>query len=514
MGHYLKYLEQEKRIKAVTVCFTDLEGRFHMLDYDKKFLLKSHDNLTFDGSSIRGFSVVSESDLRLAIDWGSFRWLPSDVFGPGKVIVFGLIKDREGNPYGSDFRGLLKQYAAEQFAKKGYEFNIAVECEGFLFEGLNAEQKFTSSEGFKLVSSGGYYHSLPNDPLRRFIDRLAEAQRALGFENEKDHPEVAPSQFELNYMYTDALLAADQVQLYKLTARQIAANMGLTASFLPKPISGINGSGMHTNMSITQKGTNIFYDKKGEDGLSKIAWDFVDRLLNSANDICLILNPSVNAYRRLDPHYEAPNQIKSSAVDRTSMIRIPLGNAKSARVESHGRSGREPVHDLLLAHPDRHGGTMTEKITDGNPPHPNPVPARQHLRRHPAHEAERLRDRALGRDEQGEVHRPQGCRRRALRQGVGHPGQDRRGHLPPRGDQPVSLGQVLEPTASPALVAGQGWLKTGKICHNSRMLPQGALPCLPEVFRWPRLRPLSPKNCLPEPTPIGSSWRSSPSSTP
>lgn len=363
--HYLDYLNGEKRIKAVTVCFTDLEGRFHMLDYDKKFLLKSHDNLTFDGSSVRGFSVVSESDLRLAIDWGSFRWLPSDVFGPGKVIVFGLIQDRDGNAYSSDFRGLLKEYGAAAFKKQGYEFNIAVECEGFLFEGLNAEQKFKSDEGFTLVSSGGYYHSLPNDPLRRFIDSLAEAQRALGFENEKDHPEVAPSQFELNYMYTDALVAADQIQLYKLTARQIAANMGLTASFLPKPITGINGSGMHTNMSINQKGKNIFFDAKGEDNLSQIAWDFVDRLLNSANDLCLILNPSVNAYRRLDPHYEAPNQIKSSAVDRTSMIRIPLGNAKSARVEV--RTVAPDANPYLTFYSlIRTGleGPMTEKITN------------------------------------------------------------------------------------------------------------------------------------------------------
>lgn len=246
----------------------------------------------------------------------------------------------------------------------GYECNIAVECEGFLFEGLSAEQKFTSSAGFTCVSGGGYYHSLPNDPLRLFIDRLAEAQRALGFENEKDHPEVAPSQFELNYKYTDALVAADQIQLYKLTARQVAANMGCTASFLPKPISGINGSGMHANMSISAKGKNLFFDKKGEDNLSKMAWEFVDRILNSANDICLILNPSVNAYRRLDPHFEAPNQIKSSAVDRTSMVRIPLGNEKSARVEVRTVApDANPYMSFYALLRTGLEGPMTEKIT-------------------------------------------------------------------------------------------------------------------------------------------------------
>lgn len=364
---YLKYLSDEKNLKAVTVCFTDLEGRFHMLDYDKKFLLRSHDNLTFDGSSIRGFSVVSESDLRLEIDWGSFRWLPSDVFGPGKVIVFALIKDRDGAPYVSDMRGLLKAYCDGVFRQHEYIANIAVECEGFLFEGLNAEQKFDSHEGFIPVSSGGYYHALPNDPLRIFIDRLAEAQRALGFQNEKDHPEVAPAQFELNYSYCDALQAADQVQLYKLTSRQIAANMGLTASFLPKPISGINGSGMHTNMSISKADQNLFYDTKGEEGLSKLAWDFVDRILNSANDLCLILNPSVNAYRRLDPNYEAPNQIKSSAVDRTSMVRIPLGNAKSARVEVRTVApDANPYMTFFSLIRTGLEGPMTEQITSEN----------------------------------------------------------------------------------------------------------------------------------------------------
>jgi glutamine synthetase len=331
--HYLRYLHDEKNLKALTVCFSDLEGKFHMLDYDKKFLLKSFDNLTFDGSSIKGFSVVRESDLRLELDWGTFRWLPSDVFGPGKVMVFGLIRDRDGSPYSSDMRGRLKALAEDLYQKDGSVVNVSVECEGFLFEGPNAEQNFSGGSGFKLVSSGGYYSSLPKDPLKLFIDALAEAQRSLGFENEKDHPEVAPSQFELNYRFCDVLLAADQVQLYKLTARQVANNMGLTASFLPKPVAGINGSGMHTNLSISKGGKNLFHDPKGEESLSEAAWNFVDRLLNNANDICLVMNSSVNAYRRLDPHFEAPNQIKSSPVDRTSMIRIPLGNENTSRIE-------------------------------------------------------------------------------------------------------------------------------------------------------------------------------------
>jgi len=362
--YYIHYLQDEKRLKAVTVAFTDLEGRFHMIDYDKKFLLRNYDNLTFDGSSIRGFSVVKESDLRLELDWGTFRWLPADIFGPGKVLVFGLIKDRDGSGYSSDMRGRLKLLTEELHQQNGLIANISVECEGFLFQGLNAEQNYSSKEGFQLVSSGGYYHALPCDPLRQFIDRFAEAQRCLGFQNEKDHPEVAPSQFELNYSYCDALIAADQLQLYKLLSRQIASNMGLTASFLPKPIAGINGSGMHCNMSLNKNGKNIFHDPAGEEGLSQQAWDFVDRLLNNANDICLILNSSVNAYRRLDPHFEAPNQIKSSAVDRTSMIRIPLGNKNSARIEVRTVApDSNPYLSFFVLLKTGLSGPMTETIT-------------------------------------------------------------------------------------------------------------------------------------------------------
>jgi glutamine synthetase len=329
----LKYLTDEKRIKAITVLFSDLEGRLHMLDYDKKFMLKSYDNLTFDGSSIRGFTAQRESDLRLSIDWTAFYWGPADVFGPGKILVFGDVIDKDGTPYTADTRGVLKGFADKMYKDEGYTLNAANEIEGFLFKGVDAERRYYETLKFEYVNTGGYFHSLPGDPLRTFIDTTAEVQRAMGFQNEKDHPEVAPSQFEINYSYGDAVAAADRIQLYKLVCRQVATNMGLTASFLPKPVVGVNGSGMHTNVSISKDGKNLFWDPKGEEKLSKPGWAFVDRVLTHGNDFCLIMNSSVNAYRRLDPHFEAPNQLKASAVDRGAMIRIPIGNERSMRVE-------------------------------------------------------------------------------------------------------------------------------------------------------------------------------------
>jgi glutamine synthetase len=329
----LRYLTDEKRIKAVTVLFSDLEGRLHMLDYDKSFLVKSWDNLTFDGSSIRGFTAQRESDLRLGMDWSAFYWAPSDIFGAGKVLVFGEVVDKDGTLYNADVRSVLKAYANEQFEKNRYTLNAANEIEGFLFQGADAERRFHETSKFDYVNTGGYYHSLPGDSLRLFIDTAAEVQRAMGFQNEKDHPEVAPSQFEINYGYADVVTAADQIQLYKLICRQVATRMGLTACFLPKPVVGVNGNGMHTNVSVSENGKNLFWDPKGEEKMSNFAWQFVDRVLSHGDDICLLLNASVNAYRRLDPHFEAPNQIKASATDRGSMVRIPIGNERSARVE-------------------------------------------------------------------------------------------------------------------------------------------------------------------------------------
>jgi glutamine synthetase len=258
----------------------------------------------------------------LQIDWTSLFWLPADIFGPGKVIMFANVLNREGSQYESDFRGLLQQYLKELKQKEGWTAYASAEVEGIVVEGLNAEQRFDERTGFQLISTGGYFHSLPGDPLRQFIDASAEVQRAMGFKNEKDHPEVAPSQFEMNFSYTEALRTADFVQLYKLICRQVAQKMGMTATFLPKPLMGINGSGMHTNVSLAKNGKNAFYERNGEEHLSLLAWDFISRILNHAPEMCLVLNASVNAYRRLDPHFEAPNQIKVSPPWRSGGRRL------------------------------------------------------------------------------------------------------------------------------------------------------------------------------------------------
>jgi glutamine synthetase len=317
-----------------------------MLDYDKELILNTSNFLSFDGSSVRGFSDVSESDLQLKIDWPSFYWLPADIFGPGKVLIFADIYKIDGEPHPSDFRSRLRQYRNEMYDRDKSTVYAANEVEGILAKGVNAERNFDEECGFDLASSGGYYNSLPQDSLRKFIDTTAEAQRAMGFENEKDHPEVAPSQFELNYGPSEVVIAADQVQLYKLTARQVAQSMGMSATFLPKPMMGINGSGMHTNISIVKNGKNLFYNSGDANGTSKKAYDIAKKMLKKASEISLILNPSVNAYRRLDPNFEAPNQIKMSAVDRTAMIRLPLGNDKSARLEI--RSVSPDVNPYML----------------------------------------------------------------------------------------------------------------------------------------------------------------------
>src|SRR5258708_4722763 len=190
---YRDYLEKEKRIKAVTLCFSDIEGRLHMLDYDKKFLLASAENLTFDGSSIRGFTALHESDLRLSIDWASIVWLPADIFGSGKVIMFANILGRDRIPYESDFRGQLQLYLQKLKQDQDMTAFAAPELEGFLVDDINAEQRYEQKTGFTLTSIGGFFPSFPFYKPPLFLHSPSATQPAIGIFYEKDHPQVDPS---------------------------------------------------------------------------------------------------------------------------------------------------------------------------------------------------------------------------------------------------------------------------------------------------------------------------------
>ncbi|MEK7528355.1 MAG: glutamine synthetase family protein [Patescibacteria group bacterium] len=330
----MEILKSDDSIRAVVVCFSDAEGVLHMLDYDKKHFCDSHDALTFDGSSIRGFTTQDQSDLRLRPDFKTLRFLPGKIFGEGKVLMFADVHDKDGTPYGGDMRVVLKKYLANVKKDHGITAMMAPETEGVLLKGVDAEQNFDERTGFETAMETGYFHALPKSSLRDFIDKLACATRDMGFRNEKDHPEVGPGQFELNYGPSDPVLMAEDMLLYKLTARQIAATDGMTASFLPKPIQGENGAGMHTNISLQgSNGENLFFDESDPNRISAACRRAIQSVLDHADEICLGISSSVNAYRRLDPHFEAPNEKKASPNDRGSMVRVPLAGPKSARME-------------------------------------------------------------------------------------------------------------------------------------------------------------------------------------
>jgi glutamine synthetase len=262
-------------------------------------------------------------------------------------MVFGEVIDKDGGPYPADLRAVLKAYANEVYSKDDYTLNAANEIEGFVFKGTDAERRYHETGKFEYVSAGGYYHSLPGDTLRLFIDASAEVQRAMGFQNEKDHPEVAPSQFEINYGYAEVVAAADQIQIYKLICRQIATKMGLTACFLPKPIVGVNGTGMHTNVSITKDGKNLFWAPEGLENMSPFA-----RQRSLSVDECQrqCLPPARPAFRSAEPAQgfgDGP-RLDDSHPDRKFPQRASGSSLRCSRCESiHGA-----VRDLQ----DRHRG--------------------------------------------------------------------------------------------------------------------------------------------------------------
>lgn len=282
----------------------------------------------FDGSSIEGFVRIEESDMNLYPDldtWTIFPWTAEK----GKVAA--LICDiylPNGAPFAGDPRSNLRRVLKEM-NDMGYDnFNLGPEPEFFLFK-LDEKGEPT----LELNDNGGYFDFAPTDMGENCRRDIVLELEEMGYDVEASHHEVAPGQHEIDFKYADALTACDLIQTFKLTVKTIARKHGLHATFMPKPIFGINGSGMHCNVSLFKNGKNAFYDEKDELGLSQEARYFIAGILKHVQDFTAVTNPIVNSYKRLVPGYEAPCYVAWSAQNRSPLIRIPAARGMSTRIE-------------------------------------------------------------------------------------------------------------------------------------------------------------------------------------
>ncbi len=322
-------LVEENDVKFIRLQFTDIFGQLKNMAITKSQLKKALDNqCMFDGSSIEGFVSIEQSDMYLHPDLDSFAIFP---WRPQQGKVARLICDvykADGTPFEGDPRYVLKK-AIKEAADMGYTFNVGPECEFFLFH--------TDEEGRPTVKTndeGGYFDLAPIDGGENCRRDIIQTLEEMGFEIEASHHEVAPGQHEIDFKYDDALRTADNIITFKLVVKSIAQRHGLHATFMAKPIFGINGSGMHTNMSLmNDKGGNAFYDAESPDGLSALAGNFIGGVLRHIKGIAAVTNPTVNSYKRLVPGYEAPCYISWSVSNRSTLIRIPAARGMSTRVE-------------------------------------------------------------------------------------------------------------------------------------------------------------------------------------
>ncbi len=319
---------KKEEVDFIRLQFTDLFGTMKNVAIPASQLEKALDNeIMFDGSSIDGFARIEESDMYLYPDYDTFVILPF-IEGYGKVarLICNVYRP-DGTPFDNDPRYILKKVLKEA-EDMGYSFNVGPECEFFLFN--IGEHGEPTTESFE---NGSYFDlgptDLGEDARRDICLRLEE----LGFEIEASHHEVAPAQHEINFKYGDALTTADRIMTYKLTVKTVAKKHGLYASFMPKPVFGVCGSGMHINMSLFEGKKNAFIDADDEMGLSKTAYGFVAGIMEHMKEISAITNPIVNSYKRLVPGYEAPTYIAWSATNRSPLVRVPATRGAGTRVE-------------------------------------------------------------------------------------------------------------------------------------------------------------------------------------
>jgi glutamine synthetase len=324
---------KEDNVKFISFQFTDVTGAVKSVDAPINRLESAlEDGVWFDGSSVEGFARIQESDMRLVIDPNTYAVLPWTPLDARRARVFCDIYMPDNQPFEGDPRGTLKDIL-KKITERGWVYNVGPEPEFFLFK------RNSNGDSIHPVPHdvGGYFDFSADDEAVRVRSELIDALNSMGLEVEVGHHEVALGQHEIDFRFADALRTADNVLTLKYTVKAIAARYGLVASFMPKPIFGINGSGMHCHQSIFDtKGNNLFFDPNDEYNLSKLAYSFIAGQLKHARALAAIVAPTVNSYKRLVPGYEAPVYIGWAQQNRSALIRIPrytAGRDKAVRAE-------------------------------------------------------------------------------------------------------------------------------------------------------------------------------------
>jgi glutamine synthetase len=323
-------IAREENVAYIRLQFTDLLGTIKNVEIPRSQLEKALDNkMMFDGSSIEGFVRIEESDMYLYPDLNSWVIYPWDTVRGGKIA--GLLCDvynSDGTPFSGDPRGILKRVLREAEELGFTSFQIGPEPEFFLFK---TDEKGEPS--LDLNDNGGYFDLAPLDLAENCRRDIVLTLDKMGFEVEASHHEVAPGQHEIDFKYTDALNAADQIQIFKLVVKNVARQHNLHATFMPKPLFGVNGSGMHCHQSLFSGKENAFFSDADELGLSETARHYLAVILKHARAFTAITNPLVNSYKRLVPGYEAPCYVAWSPKNRSPLVRVPASRGLSTRIE-------------------------------------------------------------------------------------------------------------------------------------------------------------------------------------
>lgn len=326
----IRRMAKEENVQFLRLMFTDLYGTIKNVEVPISQLDKLLDNkLMFDGSSIDGFVRIEESDMWLYPDlstWMIFPW-GSEHGKVARIICEVYTADRK--PFMGDPRNNLMRVLDEMKAEGFTDFNIGPEPEFFLFK-LDPE---TGKPTMHLNDNGSYFDFAPVDMGENCRREIVLELERMGFDVEASHHEVAPGQHEVDFKYEDALHACDNIQTFKLVVKTVARKHGLHATFMPKPLAQVNGSGMHINMSLFDKNGNVFYDENGDQKLSQKAYYFLGGLLKHARSFTAVTNPTVNSYKRLVPGFEAPVYVAWSGRNRSPLVRVPMAREQGTRFE-------------------------------------------------------------------------------------------------------------------------------------------------------------------------------------